>query len=133
MINLISLLPADKDITFFYDKPVIMIPNEWRNPVIGFVNEVRDGNLVIHDYVTDSEFVGCYRTFIFTAQRYQLVLKLDPFEICSLIYPEECLEDAFIKEKNTYLLSSEDINARLRDNEFWRDLREYNDELKAAA
>lgn len=128
MINLISLLPPDKDIHFFDDKPVIVIPNEWRNPIIGFVNKISEKTLIVYDYIEDKEVEAYWRTFIFTEQRYQLVLKLDPFELCSILYPEDCLETDFRKEKKQYLLKPEDINKRLRENYFWRDLLDYREE-----
>lgn len=132
MLKVISLLPENEDITFFLDKPVIMIPNYWRNPIIGFVNDIQDGKLIVHDYISDETIEAAYRTFVFTEQRYQLVLKLDPFELCSILYPEEYPDTAFIKEKTTYLLTPEAINETLRKNCFWSDLLEYREEMREA-
>lgn len=130
MYNSIQLIPEDKDIEFFIDKPVIVITNEWRNPIIGFVNDIdkEKNSLVVYDYISDKEVTVNSRTFIFTEQRYQLVIKLDPFELCSILYPEECFETDFRKDKREFLLNPEEINSRLRQNCFWKDLLEYREE-----
>lgn len=130
MVRLINTFLPDKDISFFDDKPVIAIPDEWNNPIIGFVNAIEGDRLRIHDYIRDMEIIVGYRTFIFTEQRFQLILKLDPFELCSILYPEQCMEESFTMDKNVFLLKPTEINNLLRDRGFWQDLKEYREDLR---
>lgn len=86
-----------KDIAIFeyetlLNKPVIVISNEWQNPIIGiatkieFVSQTNNPMLVVFDYVENKEVMSNGIIYAYNEQRFNGLMKLDPFETCALVY-----------------------------------------------
>ena len=127
MSTLLSKFRSKKISSFhpFINRAVISIPDEWINPYIGLCTDVKnDDEFHIRDFVSGAEVVSKYKTFLFTEQRFQTVIKTDRFDLCSLLYPEQFKDTEFKKKKEIYLLKPHEINNRLRSNGFWEILLE---------
>jgi len=109
----------------FLGKPVIGIPDEWENPVIGFCTDYEKDVPVIFNYITNHEEVVEYKVFDFNEQRFQLVLKIDPFELASFVYAEDCGEEIYRRQKKVFILKPEQVLEALRKNGFWERLKQY--------
>lgn len=76
----------------FLGKRVISVSNEWDNPQIGvalrieFITQAKSPILIVQDFLSNQEVMIMGKTYLYTPQRLQAVLKLNPFEACSLIY-----------------------------------------------
>ena len=104
----------------FINRAVISIPNEWVDPIIGLCTDVKNNNeFYIRDFVSGTEVISKHKTFLFTEQRFQAVIKMDRFDLCSLLYPEEFVDTEFKKKKEVFLLKPHEINNKLRANGFW--------------
>lgn len=129
-MSIIKMITGKKpSVENLINKPVISIPNEWSDVYIGLcIDQYQQGGetiSVIRDFISGEEVKVNYRTFIYTEQRMQFVLKADRYDLCSLLYPDEFPEDSFNKPKNMYLLKIPEIINRLRNNGFWDILLEY--------
>lgn len=108
------------------NKPVISIPDNWSDIIIGVCTQCTDdGFYIIRDFVSGTDVEVNYLTYIFTEQRFQMALKNDRFDLCSFLYPDEFMDSEFRKEKEMYLLKPHEINNRLKANGFWEILMEY--------
>ena len=104
----------------FINRPVISVPNEWVDPIIGLCTDVKNDNeFYIRDFVSGTEVVSKHKTFLFTEQRFQTVIKTDRFDLCSLLYPDEFGDKEFKKKKEVFPLKPHEINNKLRANGFW--------------
>lgn len=111
--------------------PIICISNEWDDPIIGFGVRVemtcRNKDvpiLVMKDYVTNKE-VYCNGVIMeFTSQRFNAIYKLDPFELCSLVYRQY---GTFNKEKKVTVLTQEEMINKLNENHFFTDFEKYQE------
>ena len=107
------------------DKPVICVSNEWDTPVIGFVSRVdlitrnQDPVLIVWDEITNEEVLVMGKTYIFTLQRFEAIMKLDPFEACSLIYNSFYEDGEWVKNKLSVRLSRDEIIQKLQKNDFF--------------
>lgn len=87
-------------------KPVISISNEWSNPIIGFGKEIqfitqaKTPVLIIEDYVSGESKLVLSVPFYFSEQRFNAFSKLDPFELCSIIYKNSAWMEPFDKVKS---------------------------------
>jgi hypothetical protein len=87
-------------------KPVINISNEWDNPIIGFGKEIQFITqakvpvLIIEDYVSGENKLVLSVPFYFSEQRFNAFAKLDPFEICSIVYKNSVWMEPFDKVKS---------------------------------
>jgi hypothetical protein len=72
-------------------KPVICVGNEWENPLIGvvedieFITKAHQPVLIVKDILTDKSVITFAKTFAFTTQRFDALMKLDPFERWCLV------------------------------------------------
>ena len=116
----------DQTPNILVNKPVISVPDNWSDIIIGICIEcTEDGFYVIRDFISGEEVKVNYLTYIFTEQRFQLLLKNDRFDLCSVLYPDEFMDSEFKKEKDVYLLKPHEINNKLKANGFWEVLMEY--------
>lgn len=66
--------------------PVIAIPNEWCNPVIGFVTKIQSVSIinnpvpVIHDYVENREVLSMAIVRFYSDQLFDVMVRLTPLE-----------------------------------------------------
>lgn len=79
-----------QDMERFVGMPVILITNEWENPVIGVGQSVESFGenqlflLWIKDYLTGDLVTGTGPLMAYTPQRLNAILSLDPFQLWSL-------------------------------------------------
>ena len=113
------------DLGLLVGKPVIAISNEWDNPVIGFAKEItlvskaNNPYLVVHDYLTGQEVIPLGKVFFYTEQRFEAVMKLDPFELCSLLYTNSFSDRTFVKDIRQQRDSREDLVQKLTESGFY--------------
>lgn len=133
-MSIISRFKNKEESYSLENKPVISIPDTWIDPIIGLCTEQsKDGVFTIRDFVSNNEVKVKYKTYFFTTQRLQFVLKSNRFDLCSVLYPENALEEIYQKEKTIYLLKIPEITNRLRNNGFWDILIQYNSQNKIPA
>jgi len=80
------------DLERLVNEPVIVLNNEWDNPIIGFAEAINfiGGThlLVVQDYLTNKKYPVMGLTFRFTDERFELFKKLNPFEMNAYAYRE---------------------------------------------
>lgn len=119
------------DMEMLVGKPVISISNEWDNPIIGFVKNIefiskaQNPVFIIHDYVNNEEVMVLGITYGYTEQRFNALMKLDPFETCSLIFQNYCSSSLkpFEKVKSGVRDTKENIIQKLQKNGFYTKLK----------
>lgn len=105
-------------------KKVICISNEWENPIIGIVKEVititkaNNPVAIVIDYLTMKEIMVLGKIYPYTEQRFEAILKLSPFELCSLIYSNFYYNEEFKKDKIGCINTKEEIKKILDNNKF---------------
>jgi len=114
------------ELQLFVGKPVISISNEWDNPIIGEGLEIieitksKNPKLVIRDFLTGDEvFPMGGHIFIYTEQRFNAIMKLDPFELCSLLYSNTFFDNTFEKVKSGKRDNKNVILQKLTDEGFF--------------
>lgn len=109
-------------------KPIISISNEWANPIIGFakyvdfITDAKNPVLIVKDYLTGKEMMLLGSVYYFSEQRFNALAKLDPFEICSIIYHNSCGEHDFDKNKSGVFTGYDDIKQKLIESGFYNDV-----------
>lgn len=106
-------------------KKIIYQANEWDNPIVGVMVRVDHNNgkgqfSVVYDYVTQTELCFIGLPMHYTEQRLRALLKLDPFERCSLLYKTNYSDEEFDKNKgDEVILTAEELYATLKRNGFY--------------
>jgi hypothetical protein len=115
---------------YFLNAPLIVILNEWDNPIIGFGERVeafgQQGSpmLAIKDYLT-MKAVYCGGVKLpYSRQRLDALLTLNPFDLCSLVYTQHGYGD-FNKNKSGERWSNEKILSTLETNGFFEKANEF--------
>jgi len=111
--------------------PVIVVPNEWDNPIIGFGKCLQQVGhswiLVIDNYVT-SEEVFCGGVMMdFSDQRLEIVLALDPFQLWAITAHNSVGYEDFSKPKSCERWERQTILHALEKNGFfirWAEFKE---------
>lgn len=103
--------------------PVIIVPNEWDNPIIGFGERLEDlGHskvLLVHNYLTN-ELTWCGGSMMdFSEQRLEIVLGLDPFQLWAITARNAVGHEDFYKPKTAERWSNERILATLTAHGFF--------------
>lgn len=112
-----------KDLSFFDGKPIIVILPKYTNPLIGFgVYEKKEKCLYIDDYITGELVAATCGVYSYNTVLFQVILRLDPMELASLVYPDVKFEEP---NKIGGLLTAGKINEKLTNSEFWTDLSNY--------
>ena len=113
--------------------PLIRIPNEWDNPVIGFGRRIEMvGNspiLVIHDYVRNSHIMGGGVCFDFSEQKLDILLRLDPFEAWAFLAHNHVGHHNYDKNRTGVRDSADEILRKLRYNGFFERWEEFKRDL----
>lgn len=110
----------------YIGKPVIAVPNEWDNPIIGvakeivFITKEQTPMLVIEDYITGKEYMPFGVVMGFTEQRFKALAKLEPFEICSIIYRNSCGLGTFDKNKSGTFSGYDALHEKLLKTDFYK-------------
>ena len=114
--------------------PLIRVPNEWDNPVVGFGRRIEMiGNspiLVIHDYISNTETIGGGVCFDFSEQKLDILLRLDPFEAWAFLAHNSVRFENYNKNRTGTRNSSEEILKALHDNGFFARWEEFQHEQK---
>lgn len=106
-------------------KPVISISNEWNNPTIGFgkriefITKAETPVLIVEDYVSGKDMMLLSVPFYFSEQRLFALSKLEPFEICSIIYKNSAWMEPFEKVKSGVFEGYDVIINRLKQTDFF--------------
>lgn len=110
----------------YIGKPVISISNEWDDPIIGigkeivFISKANTPKLVIEDYISGKEYMPLGIIMGFTEQRFKALSKLDPFEICSLLYRNNHVFSAFKKNKSGTFSGYDSLHEKLMKTDFYQ-------------
>jgi len=123
-----------KELQTYIDKPVICIPNEIDNPVVGIATRINNYNsnchiLVVHDYITNQEKIVFSKTFPYTEDLLNNIYNNDIELILELIYGKTNIEDIDTKLQVEYSLK--DIKRILKDNGFYDELNKRQGELNS--
>lgn len=109
--------------------PVIVIPNEWTNPVIGFGHSIMTIGtsevLVVKDYLTMEERFGGGVRLDFSEQRLEVVLSLDPYQLWAITAHNTVRHEDFDKPRTGERWSRERILSELHNNGFFEQWRQY--------
>lgn len=111
----------------YIGRPVIYVPNEWDNIVVGFCKHIDTEKGVVtfvQDYVEERDTFFLGFPYFYTRQRLDALLKLDPFERCSIIYRHHG-GDKFDKVKTGNPLSREATYERLHDSGFFAKVKHH--------
>lgn len=93
-------------------------------PIIGFVKELKLGQMVVEDYVGGRRvFVPDQGTVVFTQQRYEALFLLDPTVLLSFYYRRS----GEIPFTDKYRWNSLHVADRLHSNGFWTAYKQYQD------
>lgn len=113
----------DKEQEIAIGAPVIMVPNEWDNPIIGFGERLEDlghsKTLLVHNYVTNklSRCGGVQMDF--SDQRLAIVLDLDPFQLWAITAHNAVGHEDFHKPKTSERWPRERILDALKAHGFF--------------
>lgn len=110
----------------YIGKPVISVSNEWDDPIIGigkeivFITKANTPKLVIQDYISGKEYMPFGIVMGFTEQRFKALSKLDPFEICSLLYRNNHVFSTFEKNKSGTFSGYDSLHEKLLKTDFYK-------------
>ena len=115
--------------------PVIVVPNEWTNPIIGFGHSImmvgRSPVLVIDDGVTGTMMTCGGVKMDYSDQRLEIVLGLNPYELWAITAHNAVGHNDYDKPKTGTRSSAEDIRAALDRNGFFVRWREFQGRLRS--
>lgn len=118
------------EVTRLVDKPVIILTNEWQNPVIGKIISVKaDGNRVdykVLDYLTNEVSTSSNTLIPYTYQKLKIFGKITPDEICALFFEGRYSSKEIRKNRDSKYLENkrtniEDWLEKLEKNGFFND------------
>lgn len=122
---------VEVELSLMINKPVIVVGNEWNDPIIGFglsiehVSKARTPMLVVRDYLNGDDVLtfGVIRPF--TNQLYRAIKKLDPFERWVLISRMQTNFEDFNKPKIGIASTPEELDRKLAASGFFVKLKEF--------
>lgn len=116
------------DLERLVNEPVIVLNNEWDNPIIGFAEAINfiGGThlLVVQDYLTNKKYPVMGLTFRFTDERFELFKKLNPFEMNAYAYREHN-DFEHEKAKHSTFDEYEILVQKLTNNGFFEKLAQH--------
>ena len=113
---------------YYVGKPVIIVSNEWTNPVIGFgrrvdfITQARTPVLVVDDYLRGEEIMCQGALLSFSYQKFDAVMSLNPYDLCALLYNNMIEFNEFTKPKSGTRDSREVISDKLKSSGFFERL-----------
>lgn len=113
------------ELSLFVGQPVIIISNEWENPIIGFghsiefITKAQNPVLLVEDALTGDVFMTMGKPFVFTQQRFDAIMKLTPFELGSLLYSNAYFDCTFEKAKRGHRDTHEELLQKLKNVQFF--------------
>lgn len=107
-------------------KPVICVGNEWEDLVIGivtdidFITQAKNPIPIVKDILTGKEFITFAKVMPFTMQRFNALVKLDPYERWSVIDNQNSFEhrSQVDRSKLPKLLSAEEWVMLMKNQKF---------------
>lgn len=116
-------------------RPVIVVPNEWDNPVIGFGHSIMEVGssqvLVVEDYLT-MEQVWCGGVRMdFSEQRLEVALTLDPYQLWAITAHNCGGHEDFHKPRSGQRWGRQRIMDTLEKNGFFERWRAFKERERA--
>lgn len=109
--------------------PLIVVPNEWDNPVIGFGEHIQMIGaapvLVVRNYLTNQNVICGGVKMGYSEQRLRTVLSLNPFDLWALVAHNSHGFGEFTKPKTGECWDEQKIVTTLRDNGFFTRVQEF--------
>lgn len=103
--------------------PLIVVPNEWSNPVIGFGKEIINIGmspvLVIDNYLTGKEVICGGVMMAFSRQKLDVILRLDPYELWAITAHNTVGCEEFTKPKSEERWEPQAILDKLEESGFF--------------
>lgn len=104
-------------------RPVIVVPNEWDNPVIGFGDSIMEVGssqvLVVENYLTMEKVVCGGVRMDFSMQRLEVALALDPYQLWAITAHNSVGHHDFDKPKSGVRWDRHQIIAALHQHGFF--------------
>lgn len=119
------------DVEFYIGKPVIVVSNEFENPVIGFGERVdittvaNKPLLIVHDYIINSPRLCAGKTFLFNEQMFNFILDADKNALIVFLYTAMFNALEINKKPMHSILDKDAIHRVLVSNGFYTDLGLY--------
>lgn len=105
------------------DRPVIIVPNEWDNPVVGFGKSIMSVGcsqvLVVHNYLSMDDVICGGVRMDFSEQRLDVCLSLDPYQLWAITAHNSVGNEDFNKPKSGERWPKEKVMQALEDNGFF--------------
>lgn len=107
-------------------KPIIVVSNEWSNPIIGFGKEVQLVSkaqtpiLVVEDVLSGEDRLCMGIIMDFSMQKLDVVLMLDPYQLWAIVAHNAVGNEDFEKIKSGVRWSRHEIMSRLHENGFFQ-------------
>lgn len=117
------------------EAPVIYIPNEWCDPIIGFGNRVEFVSrnncpiLIVDDCISGTEKWAVGPWFHFSEQKLMVLSKLDPFERWAMHSNNACGHRDFDKLKSGDALLGAELVGSVKGSFFWARWLEFKHQL----
>jgi hypothetical protein len=122
-----------QELLLLLSRPLIIVPNEWCNPVIGFGKDVvpvgQSNVLVVQDYLSMEDVICEGVRMDFSDQRLEIVLTLDPYQLWAITAHNSVGNENFNKPKSGVRWTREIILQALENNGFferWTAYRNYS-------
>lgn len=116
----------------YSDAPIIVVPNEWSNPIVGFAKkiEVKASNnyvLLIDNYLSEpiQEVISNGIPMHYSAQRLEVVLSLDPYQLFAIAGHEYHGRGNFDRPKLGVRWDKERCMEVLKSNDFFERLEKF--------
>lgn len=117
------------------DKPLIILPNEWQNPIVGkFIrtikeNDITNGTYEVFDYISNKVVITFANPLVFSEQKLAMFGKLTPDEICTLYFEGRDKVGTFRKHPNygrdDFIYTNyDDWKEKLEKNGFYKEFGE---------
>lgn len=105
--------------------PVIFIPNEWTNPIIGFgvriesITRAGQSMLLVDDCISGKERTSLGGWFRFSEQKLIALSKLDPFERWAIHSNNATGHELFDKPHTGTALMGQALVSKVMESPFW--------------
>lgn len=115
----------------YIGRPLIVVPNEWCNPIVGFGKCVEDFGhskvLRIENYLGE-EISDCFCSGIimdFSYQKFDVSMMLDPYQLWAILAVNSVSHENFDKPKSGHRNTPEECRAMLEKNGFFKRADEF--------
>lgn len=120
---------------YWLNTPVIIVPNEWTDPIIGFVSRVecvgKSTALVVFDELRQKEMMCGGVLMGYSNQRLQVALDLDPYQLWAITAHNNVDFGDFDKPKSGVRQNKKDILRQLDASGFFERVASFETKRKA--